>query len=91
MCLPAHDPTVQQKVKDCLAQCLECVKGQMGVEYACPASSDSGASILNGFVSSISFSLIWPVIISGTQVRGTNRTVVMDILNAFRGQCEWRT
>jgi len=31
--------------------------------------------------------LIWPVIISGTQVYGTNRTVVMDILDGFRGQC----
>lgn len=45
-CLPADDPTVQQKVKDCLAQCLECVKRRMGIQYACPASSDSGASIL---------------------------------------------
>lgn len=32
---PADDPTVQQKAKDCLAQCLGCVKGRMGVECAC--------------------------------------------------------
>ncbi|KAF9653199.1 hypothetical protein BDM02DRAFT_2144413 [Thelephora ganbajun] len=63
MCLPVNDPTVQQKAKGCLVQCLECVKGRMGVD------------------------LIWPVIISGTQVCGTNRTVVMDILAAFREQC----
>ena len=44
----------------------------------------------NDFVSCISFSLIWPVIISDTQIYGTNRTAVMDILDAFRGQCEWR-
>jgi len=46
ICLPADDPTVQQKAEDCLVQCLECVKGRMGVEYACPTSSDSSASIL---------------------------------------------
>lgn len=51
---------------------------------------NSNASILKASCRAFhSFSLIWPVIISGTQVYGTNRTmIVMDVLDAFRGQCE---
>lgn len=87
VCLLANDPTVQYKAKGCLACCPQapvCPEAN-GCGVRSSAFFESQLFHSNNFVSYISFSLIWPVIISGTQVYGTNRAVVMAILNAFRG------
>ena len=85
MCRPANDPTVQQKLRIAWHN-ISSVSEDGWVWSALVWFSQRFHS--NDSMSRISFSLIWPVIISSTQVYGTNRTVVKVILDAFRGQCK---